>query len=150
MNWPILTSTIVAALGCCTPSWANATFDFATIPASGSIAGPRSVPFGWGYIITNQDGTNWVSADTLNTSAGFVDGTYDSSIFDSPVIGPGASVTRIFIANTAGLAKFTWNATAPTNDVNAGNFTLNVSWYTMDPNTCGFTCVFGGPQQNSQ
>jgi hypothetical protein len=130
-------------------SFGAPTLLFGTIPATGSISGSAGTTIGWGYTLTNQDSALWFSADSLNTSAAFSNGVFDTNNFDSPVVAPGQTVTEAFLATTAGLAELTWNAGAPANAQDSGLFQLSVTWYTEDPNLCGFACVYTGTAQGS-
>jgi hypothetical protein len=139
-------SVVAAALAA--PLYSQTTFDFQT-PGGGTITGSPGQAVGWGYTITNLDqtGTFWLSADVVSATGNFGSGAPDSSVFDHVIVGPGASVTLNFAANSAGLFQFTWDKSAAAGTVYSGDFLLDVTWYTGDPRACNFTCKVANPLQ---
>jgi hypothetical protein len=109
------------------------TYTFSTIPASGNIQGTPGSTIGWGYVITNNDLTDWLVTTNL-TSDPFANGVPDASLFDFPIIAPGASVSLGYDSMAgAGLFALTWNPSAPVGFTDSGLFTLSAEWWTGDP-----------------
>jgi PEP-CTERM motif-containing protein len=106
-------------------------FGFETLPASGELAAAAGAKVGWGYQITNPTGDRWLSFDALDAGV-FSLGTPDASLFDFPILAPGASLDVPY-DGTHGLFAFTWSVLAPPGSVNQGVFTLAASWYDADP-----------------
>jgi hypothetical protein len=129
----LLATTAVLLLGGTTSFAAPMTYTFSTDPSSGSIQGTPGSTIGWGYSITNNDSTDWLVTVNL-TSNPFADGVPDASIFDFPIIAPGATAFLPYdpIVGT-GLFALTWSSSAPIGFTNSGVFTLNAEWWTGDP-----------------
>ena len=106
-------------------------FGFETLPANGELAAAAGATVGWGYEITNPSGDRWLSVDSLDSNV-FALGTPDASLFDFPILAPGASLDVPF-DGTHGLFAFTWSALVPPGSVNQGLFRLAGSWYDGDP-----------------
>jgi hypothetical protein len=134
-RWKLPVSLAVAAwLLCATNASAGPlTFSVSLLPAGGAIAGEAGSTIGWGYTITNEDTDNWLEIFSLDAD-GFQFATPDSSIFDFPILAPGATATIAYNAATfAGLFQLTWDAAAPVGFVNAGTFVLLGQFYDGDP-----------------
>lgn len=121
------------------------TYTFSLIPANGSISGIPGSVIGWGYQITNNSTTDWLS--TLSVNAGiFQHATLDSGdYFDFPLVAPGATVTLAFTnagvsGFGAGLAALKWDANAPLGFTDSGNFDLSACF----ANSAG-TCLVAAP-----
>lgn len=119
--WALLDASRVRAVG----------FGFETLPASGELDAAAGAKVGWGYQITNPSGDRWLALDALDSGV-FALGTPDASLFDFPILAPGASLDVPY-DGTHGLFAFTWSALAPPGSVNQGLFTLAASWYGGDP-----------------
>ena len=120
-------------------------YTFSLIPANGAISGIPGSVIGWGYQITNNSTTDWLS--TLSVNAGiFQHATLDSGdYFDFPIVAPGATVTVAFTEAGisgfgAGLAALTWGANAPIGFTDSGNFDLSACF----ANSAG-ACVLAAP-----
>ena len=134
-RWKLpLTLAVAAWLLCATTaSAAPLTFSFSLLPADGAISGEAGSTIGWGYTITNNDADNWLEIFGL-TPDSFQFANPDSSIFDFPILAPGASATIAYNAATfAGLFQLTWDAAAPVGFVNAGTFVVLGQFYDGDP-----------------
>src|SRR5687768_7703554 len=107
-------------------------FSFSTIPSSGTVIGGPGSTVGWGYSITNLSSTNWLEITALNAGA-FLFGTPDASLFNFPILEPGATVTVTYVAGLSGLFEFTWDLTAPAGFENIGIFLLSGAFWSGDP-----------------
>ena len=114
------------------PAAHAASFTFATLPATGVLSGAPGDTLGFGYFVENPSATDWLVITSLDAGT-FLDGTPDASLFDFPVLAPGASLTTAFVAGTSGLFAFTWDAAAPLGSTNAGSFVLGAEWWSGDP-----------------
>jgi hypothetical protein len=112
---------------------ANAdSFTFATIPASGDVSGPAGSTVGWGYSLANDSSTLWLS--TTEIDAGLFQFGTPVSLFDFPILAPGATVTVSFdLAQGTGLYQLTWDPSAPAGFINSGSFDVTADWYDGDP-----------------
>jgi PEP-CTERM motif len=82
--------------------------------------------------ITNET-DSWLEIFSLNADP-FQHATPDSSIFDFPILAPGATVTATYNEATfAGLFQLTWDVTAPSGFTNIGTFVLLGQFYDGDP-----------------
>jgi hypothetical protein len=114
-----------ATLGATAQTWSAG-----TLPENGQIQGAPGTRIGWGYEIENADSSLWlvltaISADALSQATG-------ESLFDLPIVAPGAMVSVSFVGDQ-GLFALTWGAAAPIGFVNAGSFTLSAEWWNGDP-----------------
>lgn len=107
-------------------------FTFTTIPSSGTVIGGPGSTVGWGYSITNLSSTNWLEITALNAGA-FLLGTPDASIFNFPILEPGATVIVSYVPGLSGLFEFTWDLTAPVGFENIGMFLLSGAFWNGDP-----------------
>lgn len=108
-------------------------FTLATIPAGGAISGLPGATIGWGYSITNQSSTDWLSLSGI-TADSFLNGI-PLTIFDFPIIAPGATATVPFnLLGGTGLYQLTWDLTAPVGFVNIGTFLVSGDF--CADNTC--------------
>jgi hypothetical protein len=133
-RWKLPVSLAIAAWLLCatTASAAPLTFSFSLLPGTGAIGGDAGSTIGWGYTITN-DSDSWLEVFSLNADV-FQFATPDSSIFDFPILAPGATASVLFNAATfAGLFQLTWDATAPIGFTNSGQFSLLGQFYDADP-----------------
>lgn len=119
------------------PAHASLIYTFSTDPASGDIQGPPGSTIGWGYSITNEDTTNWLVPTNLAADS-IPNSTPDASVFDFPVVAPGATASLAFdaVAGT-GLYGITWDPSAPVGLSEGGVFTLDAEWWTGDPSSGG-------------
>lgn len=132
--WKLPASLAVTAWLLCagTASAAPLTFSFDLLPAGGAISGEAGATIGWGYAITNES-DSWLEIFTLNADP-FQHAAPDSSIFDFPILAPGATATAAYNAATlAGLFQLTWDVTAPAGFTNIGTFVLLGQFYDADP-----------------
>ena len=107
-------------------------FVFQTLPASGNVAGFAGSIVGWGYTLTNSSPTDWLVTSSLNAGT-FLNGS-PLSLFDFPILAPGATISVAFDPlNGLGLFQLLWDATAPAGFVNSGAFTLSAEWWDGDP-----------------
>jgi hypothetical protein len=107
------------------------TFSFGLLPAGGAISGEAGTTIGWGYTITNES-DSWLEILNLDSDS-FLNALPDPSIFDFPILAPGATATMAFNATLAGLFQLTWDATAPVGFTNVGTFRLLGLFYDGDP-----------------
>jgi hypothetical protein len=108
-----------------------------TIPANGDISGSPGVTIGWGYSITNDDPVNWLVTSGVGADP-FLSGTPDGSVFDFPIVAPGATVILPFDSTLAfGLYSFTWDLGTPVGAVNTGTFVVSAEWWDGEPGTGG-------------
>ncbi len=133
-----LASSVGAAAAHATP------FTFATLPASGVLAGGAGETVGFGYRVENPSATEWLVITSLDAGT-FLDGTPDASLFDFPVLAPSASWSVSFVAGTSGLFAFTWDAAAPVGSTNAGVFVLGAEWWSGDPAAGGTFLALATP-----
>ncbi len=119
-------------------------FTFDTLPASGALSGAPGDTLGFGYAIANPSATDWLVLTSLDAGA-FLEGTPDASLFDFPVLAPGASLTVAFSAGTSGLFAFTWDPAAPLGSANAGVFVLGAEWWSGDPGVGGSFLALATP-----
>lgn len=96
-----------------------------TLEPSPNISGAPGQTIGWDYQITNDSSTDWL---VLNSVSGgvFLNGTPDSSVFDYPIVGPGATVD-------GPLFNLTWDLSAPIGFMNSGTFDLTADWWSSNP-----------------
>jgi hypothetical protein len=128
-----------------TPHAASAsTFTFDTLPATGILSGAAGDTLGFGYTLTNLSATDWLVITSLDAGV-FLDGSADASLFDFPVLAPGASLVVPFVAGSAGLFAFTWDPAAPLGASNAGVFTLGGEWWSDDPAAAGSFLALATP-----
>ena len=133
-RWKLPVSLAVAAWLLCatTASAAPLTFSFSLVPPSGAISGEAGSTIGWGYTITNTDADNWLNVFSLNAD-GFQFANV-TSLFDFPILAPGASVSVAYDAATfGGLFELTWDAAAPTGFTNVGTFVMLGQFWNGDP-----------------
>jgi PEP-CTERM motif-containing protein len=118
----------------CAPAAADAApFTFALLPGSGAISGEAGSTIGWGYSITNDSSTDWLMLTSFNPDP-FVDAIPDSSIFDFPILAPGATRSLAYNASTfEGLLQLTWDPLAPVGFTNSGSFVLSAEFWDADP-----------------
>lgn len=154
--------TMYAAAACAVMLTATARggtiWNFELQPSGGTIVGEAGSTTGWGYRIINPDPTDWLMLTGLNADP-FQHATVES-LFDFPILGPGATV-QVPFDGTNGLYKLTWNASAPMGYTNTGTFTLSADWYTGDPlgtgaligaasaHTADYTAISGVPEPAS-
>jgi hypothetical protein len=109
------------------------TYTFNTIPVSGNIFGAPGQTIGWGYTITNESSTRWLSVIGLSAGS-FLHTSADASIFDFPILAPMATVNVPYNGmSLSGLYQLTWEPTAPIGFVNLGDFQISAEWWTGDP-----------------
>jgi hypothetical protein len=127
---PMTIAVAVWLLGATTAS--AGPFSFSLLPADGAIAGEAGSTIGWGYTVSN-DSDDWLEIFGLNAD-GFSFAFTDASIFDYPILAPGASHTVAYDAATfAGLYQLTWDIGAPVGLTNVGLFVLSGRFYDGDP-----------------
>ncbi|MES1258608.1 MAG: hypothetical protein ABUS51_09260 [Acidobacteriota bacterium] len=96
------------------------------------ISGPPGSTIGWGYQIVNLDPDFWLSTTALD--ADLFQFATPLSLFDFPILAPGATVTEFFDqAAPAGLYQQTWDNDAPLGFVNTGTFIVTGDFYIGDP-----------------
>jgi hypothetical protein len=133
-RWKLPASLAVTAWLLCvsTASAAPLTFSFDLLPAGGAISGEAGETIGWGYTINNES-DSWLEIFSLNADP-FQYAAPDSSIFDFPILAPGATATVSYdAAAVAGLFQLTWDAAAPVGFTNIGTFVLLGQFYDADP-----------------
>jgi hypothetical protein len=121
---------LLAALLWATPAAAAPILNL--LPATGSVTALPGETVGWGYEIVNDDLDHWLVVSFLNPD-GFQFGTGSDLIFDFPIIAPGASLIRSYVAGVQGLYEFTWDAGAPAGFVNSGLFVIGAELWDADP-----------------
>jgi hypothetical protein len=135
-KFPVPIAVAVWLLCASTASADSFTFSFSPLPADGAITGEAGATIGWGYTITNES-DSWLEIFGLTADA-FSFAVPDSSIFDFPILAPGASHTVAYDAATfAGLYQLTWDAIAPAGLTNAGLFVMSGQFYDGDPFDAG-------------
>jgi hypothetical protein len=109
------------------------TFTFSTLPAAGAISGSPGTQVGWGYQLVNTDSSNWFVPTQLSVSS-FSIGLPDASLFDFPMLAPGATVSQAFdlLAHTGLYAIEILPFVLPSMS-DSGNFTLQGAWWSGDP-----------------
>jgi hypothetical protein len=104
------------------------------LPADGAISGAPGSVIGWGYTITNES-DQWL--DIYNFDPGsFAFATADPSIFDYPILAPGATQTVAYDASgpfAVGLLQLTWDSIVPDGVSNVGTFLLSGRFWDGDP-----------------
>jgi hypothetical protein len=114
----------------CAPSTEAAPFEL--LPADGAIGGEPGSTIGWGYELTNES-TDWLVFTGINADA-FLYATPDSSLFDFPILAPGASASVAYDPGLLqGLFQLTWDALAPVGFTNSGLFLLSAEFWDGDP-----------------
>jgi PEP-CTERM motif-containing protein len=108
-------------------------FTFTLLPAGGNILGEAGTTIGWGYELTNASATDWLVLTGLNHDP-FVDATPDASLFDFPILAPGATQSVAYDgASLLGLFQITWDQLAPAGFVNSGVFVVSAELWDADP-----------------
>lgn len=113
------------------------TFGFSLLPAGGAITGAPGETIGWGYSLVNYSLTDWLVVG-FPSSDPFENATPDASVFDFPIVAPGATVALAYAPATgsgfgSGLFQITWNTDAPIGFSTSGLFTLSADFYDADP-----------------
>lgn len=105
--------------------------NFVALPTA--ITSDPGTTVGWGYSITNNT-ADTLAAVSLNAGV-FQQGTIDLfSLFDYPIIAPGATAAQAYDPNLfTGLAQFTWDPNAAPGTINSGFFVVGFDFF--DPNT---------------
>jgi len=118
----------------CAPAAAHAApFTFSLLPPGGEISGDPGSTIGWGYSITNDSSIDWLMVTSFNHDP-FVNASPDSSIFDFPILAPGATRSLAYNASTfEGLLQLIWDALAPVGFTNSGSFVLSAEFWDADP-----------------
>lgn len=131
----------------CVPATAQAMpFTFSLLPSSGDIAGEAGSTIGWGYSLTNDSVTDWLMLTGFSSDP-FFNAVPDSTIFDLPILAPGASRTLAFDAAAfEGLLQLTWDAAAPSGFTNSGTFVLSAEFWDDDPLAGGQFLSFADDQ----
>lgn len=103
-----------------------------SVPPAVTVGSPARVFSGWGYSLDNQSSAYWLV--TTGLSSGTVQYATPSLLFDFPDLAPGTRVTETYdpIAST-GLFELAWNASVPSDYVNAGTFDLTAEWWSGNP-----------------
>ena len=131
-KFPVTIALAVWLLCASTASAEPFTFSFALQPADGAIAGEAGATIGWGYTVTNES-DSWLEIFGLTADA-FSFAVPDSSIFDYPILAPGASHRVAYDAATAaGLYQLTWDIAAPVGLTHIGLFVMSGQFYDGDP-----------------
>jgi len=106
--------------------------DFALIPAAGALTAAPGSTVGWGYTLANNSRDQWFVPTALNSDL-FLYGR-PMSLFDFPVLSPGASVSLGFDpVQMTGLYRVTVAPDAPFSFVEQGTFTIAAEWWSRDP-----------------
>jgi hypothetical protein len=104
---------------------------FTLLPGA-DISGEPGSTIGWGYELTNES-TDWLVFTGINADA-FLYATPDSSLFDFPILAPGASASVAYDPGLLqGLLQLTWDALAPVGTTNSGLFLLSAEFWDGDP-----------------
>lgn len=127
---------IALLLGAATgsPAFADTVFDFGLFPAGGFVAGAPGSTVGWGYSITNDDASEWLSLTGASSTITFQYGTLNP-LFDFPVLAPGQTVTVPWSPGAAGIFEFALDPGAPAGLPQTGDFTVTAEWYYEDPSS---------------
>lgn len=122
-----LRSLLAAALlgVCAVVHAAPLTWSMQLLPGPELTSAPGTTA-GWGYTISNHDDTYWLAPASLNHDL-FEYGS-PSSLFDYPLLAPGASLT-VSYGGGDGLFEFTWDAAAPWGFSNVGVFEVEAEWW---------------------
>jgi len=109
----------------------GAVVDFQPLPGGDRMAAPGSTA-GWGYTLTNNSPDEWLVPMSLSADS-FLNG-HPTTLFDFPILSPGASVSVEFDpALLVGLYMVTVAPDAPVGFVEQGLFTLGAEWWSDDP-----------------
>ena len=104
---------------------------FTLLPDS-DISGEAGSTIGWGYELINES-TDWLVLTGISAGS-FSHATPDSSLFDFPILAPGASWSVAYDpALFQGLFQLTWDALAPAGFINSGLFVLSAEFWNDDP-----------------
>ncbi len=110
----------------------GALVDFALIPAGGVVTALPGDAVGWGYTLANNSRDQWLVPRELNSDP-FLHGQ-PMSLFDFPVLSPGASVSVAFNpVQLLGLYGLAVAPNAPFSFVEQGMFTVDAEWWSHDP-----------------
>jgi hypothetical protein len=115
----------------CAPA-ARADWIFTLDPPGGAVFGDPGTTVGWGYSVTNQSEENWLVLSGLSADA-FAHATPDASLFDFPILAPGATLDVPYAAGLAGLFRITWDPTAPVGFTSSGTFVLSAEAWDGNP-----------------
>jgi hypothetical protein len=112
------------------------TYTFDVIPPSGNVTAVPGATVGWGYSITNDSLSEDLVTIALNANPFFF-GT-PLSLFDFPIVAPGATITENFVVNTMGLYQETFFPNLPPGSSDTGVFTLSAEFCSgpTSPGTC--------------
>lgn len=115
-------------------STASATpFTFSVLPPGGAISGAPGATIGWGYVVTNDSATDWLSLTGVDADP-FAFAFPDASPFDFPILAPLQTLTVPYDPTLPrGLFQITWDVTAGAGSANAGTFTLHGEFFDGDP-----------------
>ncbi len=117
-------------------------FTFTLEPDPGDVSGPAGSTVGWGYSITNDSSTDYLTLTGVDSDLFLAtDGTPDASIFDFPVLAPLQTITEDYDPIAfVGLFQFTWNSGLPVGTTETGNFTVYAQFCdSADLSNCGDT-----------
>jgi hypothetical protein len=120
-RWYMLAVLMLLA---CPPAAHAGPFTFTLLPGSGDISGEPGSTIGWGYSITNVS-ADWLVLSSINHDP-FASATPDTSLFDFPILAPGATML-------GGLFQITWDALAPIGLVERGSVILSAEFWDGDP-----------------
>jgi hypothetical protein len=123
-------------------------FTLSIIPVGGAISGTPGSTTGWGYTLTNTSLTDWLMLTNLSADV-FQHAVPNASVFDFPILAPGATVTVPWIAGIAGLYEITWDLTAPIGLTESGTFIVSGEWWSGDPFGAGQFLQFATDQAAS-
>jgi len=129
------------ALGC----WASAdslTFSVTLLPGP-DISGLPGQSIGWGYSITNNSASDWLSMISMGPLTGFPASWNPVVLFDFPTIAPGATASETFSPGPQGVGtglvelNLAANATSGSAGTATCNcqFSLSGDFYDSNPDT---------------
>jgi hypothetical protein len=114
----------------------GALLDFALIPTAGRLTAAPGDTVGWGYTLANNSRDQWLVPTVLNSDP-FLYGQ-PMSLFDFPVLSPGASVSLSFDpVQMTGFYRVTVAPNAPFSFIEQGTFTVAFEWWSGDPARAG-------------
>ena len=96
------------------------------------ISGDAGSTIGWGYTLINES-ADWLVLTGISAGS-FSHATPDSSLFDFPILAPGASWSVAYDPGLLqGLFQLTWDALARRGFINTGLFVLSAEFWNDDP-----------------